>query len=631
MFQFPLRTNRVAFAFALSAALAASYAADQTVSGNLTVTGTADIDGNSLTVGTQGSSPGLFLSYTDATVDTLTLYLNRNPGSFLWAHSSAISAMRLTGNHELELYDTAGTVVGLKLSPQTSTIAFGSATLYRDSATGALRTGGAFTVDGAVNFASTFTTPAVTGGTTGLTLSSGAANQNITLTPQGSGYTILNGKVGIGTSTPSYKLTVDNGGTGTAVQIIGSAAGSQTDTALDFALWNAVLASYGRIGIRAINGVQGNESGDMWFATTNGGAVTERLRIKYDGKIGIGTTTPTSDLSLVGSLPSILLRDTGQTLPAGQYVISSQVDRLGFYRGVFGVNAYEQMRIDATGVTSYGGFAISGLSAGHFTGTRSTYFPSTGASYINNGGNLGIGTATPSERLEVAGNIKASGRITATDQFTILNADHFPGGWVRGADMRFKHSNGTYRKGFANGIYGSGDTLHGTYFSALEEDNSPWTNSQLFLSSSGKIGVGTSSPTERLDVVGKVKVSSSSGGLLVLNNSVNAGNPGSLEVNNDGNRATPISARLTYGTDNTGWQFRIAKNHNGTVTDQLTIRDHDGAVGIGTTAPSATERLEVNGNTKVVGRLSASSGRFDGPVRIAPQGDLSMGSFTTEP
>jgi len=48
---------------------------------------------------------------------------------------------------------------------------------------------------------------------------------------------------------------------------------------------------------------------------------------------------------------------------------------------------------------------------------------------------------------------------------------------------------------------------------------------------------------------------------------------------------SPVSGRLSFGTDGSGWQFRIAKNNGGTISDLVTIKD-DGSVGIGETDPS---------------------------------------------
>ena len=42
-------------------------------------------------------------------------------------------------------------------------------------------------------------------GTSALTFAAGGSNQNVTLTPSGSGYTLLNGNVGIGTTSPGYR------------------------------------------------------------------------------------------------------------------------------------------------------------------------------------------------------------------------------------------------------------------------------------------------------------------------------------------------------------------------------------------------------------------------------------------
>jgi hypothetical protein len=46
-------------------------------------------------------------------------------------------------------------------------------------------------------------------GTGALTFAAGGANQNVTLTPSGTGYTVLNGRVGIGTTSPQATLEVN--------------------------------------------------------------------------------------------------------------------------------------------------------------------------------------------------------------------------------------------------------------------------------------------------------------------------------------------------------------------------------------------------------------------------------------
>ena len=196
-----------------------ALATDQTVSGNLTVTGVASIQGNTTTFGTQGSSSaGLGMTYSDADVDTLTYYLNRNPASWLWAHAATIAAMRLTSNHELVLYKGDGTTGGITLTPASSTLSLGGATLYRDAG-GALRTDGGLTVGGSFTVpVVTATSGTITGGSSGLSLNAGGTNQNVTITPSGSGNTLLLGNVGIGTSNPTALLSIGQ---------LGSADGGQ--------------------------------------------------------------------------------------------------------------------------------------------------------------------------------------------------------------------------------------------------------------------------------------------------------------------------------------------------------------------------------------------------------------------
>lgn len=80
-----------------------------------------------------------------------------------------------------------------------------------------------------------------------------------------------------------------------------------------------------------------------------------------------------------------------------------------------------------------------------------------------------------------------------------------------------------------------------------------------------------------------------------------APNPGNTKVMQLSSGTSPVSGRLTFGTDGTGWKFAIAKNQAGTVSDLFTVQDN-GNVGVGTTTPQY--KLDVNGvihATQVIG------------------------------
>ncbi len=99
------------------------------------------------------------------------------------------------------------------------------------------------------------------------------------------------GRVGIGTTAPAEKLTINgnlsiNGHT----QIISPASGSVNIS------FGTTSKNYQRI-------YYDDNSGDMNFATSiNGGAWANTMTLDYGGNIGIGTTSPTKTLHVIGDV-----------------------------------------------------------------------------------------------------------------------------------------------------------------------------------------------------------------------------------------------------------------------------------------------------------------------------------------
>jgi len=149
----------------------------------------------------------------------------------------------------------------------------------------------------------------------------------------------MTGNVGIGTSTPAYKLDVrdltadaylnvagqDDGKSGLHLHY-GSAYLYYDEAAPEVRLWNAVT---------------GGNAGDIAFGTNN----VERMRIKRDGQVGIGVLLPADKLEVAGTA-----KMTGFKMPTGAasgYVLTSDATGVGTWQA-------------ATGGGSDGDWTISG-------------------------------------------------------------------------------------------------------------------------------------------------------------------------------------------------------------------------------------------------------------------------------
>ena len=119
-----------------------------------------------------------------------------------------------------------------------------------------------------------------------------------------------NDRVGIGTTSPDVPLDISGS---SSTQFIGSRIiNTNTTSGAEAVLKFEVLDQEGHIGLER---PEPDVGADMYFSTTDAGASspfapTERMRITQDGKVGIGTASPSAELDVVGEIESTTLRLT---------------------------------------------------------------------------------------------------------------------------------------------------------------------------------------------------------------------------------------------------------------------------------------------------------------------------------
>ncbi|HEY0907950.1 MAG TPA: hypothetical protein VGE35_01235 [Candidatus Paceibacterota bacterium] len=410
------------------------------------------------------------------------------------------------------------------------------------------------------------------------------------------------GNVGIGTTTPLYKLNVYNGAsTGIAAQITGSAAGTLTDTALDFALMNAVAASYGRIGIQAGNGLTGSERGDMWFGTVNAGSLTEKMRITGTGNVGIGTTSPAAKLDIYKTSQTYNSEGTGALMLSN-----------GARRVEFGYDT----SIDA------------GYIAAYHSGTANKNL------VLNpSAGNVGIGTTSPSGLLEVGSSSASPIRSfvtnanSGTGAYSELVVRNGLANTVDDSLRLMTMGTGfTTSQGFVqdSGVLNADANLSGGLSIMTRNTSAPirfYTagagNERMRITEAGNVGIGTTSPSSKLTVEANSATASSTIRISTSNTAVGLDEVvGALEFYNSDATLPGVAASIrAYSARPNGASIglQFLTGNSSTHSERMRI-DQAGYVSIGTTTTAS--KLTIDGN----------GGAFEG-VLIANNDGSDMLSF----
>jgi hypothetical protein len=356
-------------------------------------------------------------------------------------------------------------------------------------------------------------------------------------------------------------------------------------------------------------GQSADYNGYITFNTNNGVALGERVRIDYQGNVGIGTTTPAYKLDVVGQINS-----SGGLCISGdcktswsQVGGSSQWTTSGsgiYYTGnvSIGTNAISYPLFVSTSSDNL--FAIQRTGA-----TYPTIFKqgTDGALVINNNnsdivaiksGNVGIGTTVPgSYKLSISGpsvNTGASGLMLTT-----------PGGaqGERSAITLYSTFQGTSDNiprrtadiiaGYNGGAWGNEYLSFNIGNNGSANDSAVVTSEKMRIQSNGNVGIGTTAPNARLHVV-------QPGGNV--NPSLTYGAASAYILNT-------ASADLAMGVLTTSpWSYWLQVRSSNNMALPISLNPLGGNVGIGTTGPQA--KLDVQGgDIRTSGELYWNNGK----------------------
>ena len=336
------------------------------------------------------------------------------------------------------------------------------------------------------------------------------------------------GNVGIGTDAPSAKLDVYDAN----IAIVKARVGS------------------GGTGVASHRMAYGTNEFGLYVGPTNAlvaydyGAGMERMRIDAAGYVGIGTSSPAVDLDIGGNVAPTI-----RTLSTTNAVDARLVSFGGSATAVFGTfsnhplaffaNNGERMRLHASGGMSIGNTSDPG--AGNMAVSGNFYMPAL---------------TTEARAIEIGANRTGDG-ASLVDLISDTTYTDFGSRFYRGP-----------------GANGNTEINHrGTGFLSIVAQEaaailfSTTSTERMRINANGNVGIGTSAPVQKLEVVGNIYINGTDAEGIIMNG---------------GNGIVRASSGLSIRTGNSLEKIRI---------------DAGGQVGIGINIPTA--KLHVVGTARI--------------------------------
>lgn len=428
------------------------------------------------------------------------------------------------------------------------------------------------------------------------------------------------GNVGIGNSSPSFKLDVSG------------------------------VARFSNIEIGSGGDQINNSNGTMFFNFSN----TQNISmVQGGGRVGIGTTSPTAALHVVGangsggSAPTALTVIGGigaASFPGGSIGMTSgdgngagNAGGINLTGGAAGAGASVAGGINLSGGASAGagwggsinilaGKAIAGGNSGTVT-IRSGHYDNTvvptGGAYLS----LGSSGSVTSASATLSSGDAHSSNPGSTGSLTLKTSNALAGG--SGGNISITAGNGDTGAlgGTINISAGNGGSsnMNGSNVSIIggAKGGSGTDGNVILASTRGKVGIATASPGSTLDVKGTLRLSGATSGYVGFAPASAAGSTTYTLPSADGTTGQVLTTNgggtLSWATSSgggtvSGTTGAIAKFTSGTAVGDSVMTESGGNIGIGTASPG--NKLSVAGDSDLVGNIGVGTTANGGVARI---------------
>lgn len=375
----------------------------------------------------------------------------------------------------------------------------------------------------------------------------------------------------------------------------------------------------------------------------------------FSGNVGIGTTSPGANLQIVDDADSVvgiaIGNDNNGSNAFTEITLQNDLANLAAF-GIGSSNAWSVYANRAYMSTNTAGYGLS-LAASNTMGDIRLFTggddPNNERMRIDSDGNVGIGTTAPTQALDVDGQIRMRGGSPATGYILTSSDNNGTATWtdpsglgVRWNSILDPNANKTFSMGtYTTGFNWATGTSTSDLFSLTSDASANGTGSllniqtgtsstlsplrvragsaeALFVNSSGNVGVGTTGPDTKLDLVYN---EINQVGISITNQATGATTGSALALINDAGVSSGIYT-LSSTYSNANYPVLTANGMSLYSPNNMGLVSNTGYIAFQTGSGASNERMRITSSGNVgIGTTSPSTFKLETAGSIGPSAD----------